>query len=129
MLRYAGYAGIGFEVALDLGVSLSAAWIVGRAAAGFTGSVGATLLSRPVVYVGTISYGLYLFHGFIPYVLGRYIEGFIDLPWPARFVMLTLATVTVASLSWKLFEAPILSLKERLASSQDAVHDVRVNAA
>jgi peptidoglycan/LPS O-acetylase OafA/YrhL len=128
-LRYAGYAGVAFEVALDLGVSLSAAWIVGRAATGFSGSVGATLLAKPVVYVGTISYGLYLCHGFIPYVLGRYIEGFIDLPWPARFVMLTMATVAAASLSWKLFEAPILSLKDRLAPSQEPVHDVRVNAA
>jgi peptidoglycan/LPS O-acetylase OafA/YrhL len=129
-LRYAGYAGIALEVALDFGVSLAAAWMVGRAAAGVTGAAGSMLIARPVVYVGTISYGLYLYHGFMPYVLGRYVPGFIEMSWPIRFVLLTMTTVATAAVSWKMFEAPILSLKDRLAgASQETMHDVRVHAA
>jgi peptidoglycan/LPS O-acetylase OafA/YrhL len=124
-LRYAGYAGIAFEVALDLGVSLTAAWIVGRAAKGFTGVTGAMLMARPVVYAGTISYGLYLFHGFMPYILGRYVPGFLAMSSSVRFLMLTVTTVAVASLSWRFFEAPILALKDRFARGEERAVQAR----
>ena len=101
-----------FEVALDFGVSLAAAWIVGRAAKGFGGGFGALLTARPVIYVGTISYGLYLYHGFMPYVLGRYVNGFVDMPWAMRCVLLTVATLATAAVSWRCFEAPILKYKD-----------------
>jgi peptidoglycan/LPS O-acetylase OafA/YrhL len=114
-LRYAGYAGIALEVALDFGVSLAAAWIVGRAATGFGGIAGSVLTARPIVYAGTISYGLYLYHGFMPYVLGRYVEGFVTMHWATRAVLLTTSTIVVASVSWRFFEAPILLLKDRLS--------------
>jgi peptidoglycan/LPS O-acetylase OafA/YrhL len=113
--RVAGYGSQPFEVALDFGVSLAAAWIVGRAAKGFAGWLGAFLTARPVLYTGTISYGLYLYHGFMPYVLGRYLTGFAAMPWMARFALLTTATFATAAASWHVFEAPILTLKDRLA--------------
>jgi len=113
--RYAGYTGVPFDVALDLGVSLAAAWIVGRASTGFDGVVGATLVAKPVVYLGTISYGVYLFHGFMPYVLGRYVDGFPAMNWAMRAALLTTASIGVASLSWRSFEAPILLLKDQLS--------------
>jgi peptidoglycan/LPS O-acetylase OafA/YrhL len=112
-LRYAGFSGVALEAALDFGVSLTSAWLVGRAARGFDGSIGALLMARPVVYIGTISYGLYLYHGFMPYVLGRYIPGFVEMSWASRFALLTAATLATAALSWRLFEAPILALKDR----------------
>ena len=31
-----------------------------------------------MIAVGRISYGLYVYHGFTPYLLGRYVPGFID---------------------------------------------------
>jgi peptidoglycan/LPS O-acetylase OafA/YrhL len=117
LLRAAGYVSPGFEVALDCGVALAAAWIVGRAAKGFEGGLGAFLTARPVTYAGTISYGLYLYHGFMPYVLGRYITGFVEMPWMARLALLTTATVATASISWRFFEAPILKYKDRLATA------------
>ena len=113
--RAAGYVSLPFEVALDFGVSLAAAWLVGRAANGFGGSIGAVLSARPVTYIGTISYGLYLYHGFMPYVLGRYVTGFVDLSGMMRFALLTTATLVIAATSWRFFEAPILTLKDRLA--------------
>jgi peptidoglycan/LPS O-acetylase OafA/YrhL len=114
-LRYAGMTGVPLEVALDFGVSLSAAWLVGSAAKGFTGTPGAVLEMRAVAYVGTISYGLYLFHGFMPYVLGRYVPGFVGMSWPVRAALLTASTFMIAALSWRLFEAPILRLKDSWA--------------
>jgi len=129
MLRAAG-APAAVDVPLDLGVSLAGAWVVGRAIQGFTGAPGWFLSSRPVMYVGTISYGLYLFHGFMPYLLGRYVAGFIEMPWPLRAVLLTVTTTMVAALSWHVFERPILAWKERLAPAlQEPVHHVRVNVA
>jgi peptidoglycan/LPS O-acetylase OafA/YrhL len=116
VLRYAGMTGVPLEVALDFGVSLASAWLVGAAARGFSGSFGNALQLRPVVYIGTISYGLYLFHGFIPYVLGRYVPGFVEMSWPARAVLLTAATFSVAALSWRIVEAPLLRLKDRLTT-------------
>jgi peptidoglycan/LPS O-acetylase OafA/YrhL len=118
-LRAAGYGSPATEVALDFGVSLSAAWFVGRAAKGFTGWIGACLTARPVTYAGTISYGLYLYHGFMPYLLGRYITGFIDMPWMTRSALLTAGTIATAAASWRFFEAPILKYKDRLATSSD----------
>lgn len=115
-LRGTGYSGVPLEVALDFGVSLSAAWIVGRAAAGLPGAPGAFLTLRPIAFLGTISYGLYLYHGFMPYVLGRYVDGFIEMAWPARALLLTVATLITASVSWKVFEAPILRYKDRIGS-------------
>lgn len=128
-LRYAGMSGVGYEVALDFGVSLTSAWLVGRAAAGFGGAIGRFLTAGPVVYAGTISYGLYLYHGFMPYLLGRYVPGFVELPWAVRGVTLTALTVATAAVSWRFFEAPILTLKDRLTDSQQSVHHVRVNVA
>jgi len=111
-LRAAGYS---VEVALDFGVSLTAAWVVGRAATGFAGTIGAFLTARPVMYLGTISYGLYLYHGFMPYVLGRYVPGFLDMSATMRFGLLTMATLATAAASWRFFEAPILKHKEQLS--------------
>jgi peptidoglycan/LPS O-acetylase OafA/YrhL len=112
-LLFAGGLLLHSDVLLDFGVSLSGAWIVASAANGFQGVAASILLARPVVYVGTISYGLYLVHGFMPFVLGRYVPGFVDLPLMVRVLLLTTGTFAIASLSWHLFEAPILSLKDR----------------
>ena len=110
-----GGLAFGWDVAVDFGVSLTAAHVVAGAASGFGGVAGRILTAKPIAFVGTISYGLYLFHGFMPYVLGRYVPGFVDITWPLRFAMLTTATFAVASVSWQVLEAPILSLKDRLS--------------
>lgn len=124
-------AGLWFhsDIALDFGVSLTAANIVARATRGIDDVFGRVLTAKPVMYLGTISYGVYLFHGFMPYVLGRYVPGYIDIAWPLRLVILTAATIVVASLSWRFIEAPILRMKDRLANSQKAMHHVRIDAA
>jgi peptidoglycan/LPS O-acetylase OafA/YrhL len=112
-LRYRGFNPVPIEVALDLGVSLTSAWIVGRVS---TSGRGARFLQwKPLVCLGTISYGVYLFHGFVSYVTGRYVVGLFDRPWPTRFVLLSSVTIALASISWFLLEAPMLAFKERFA--------------
>ncbi|MFO0878781.1 MAG: acyltransferase [Gemmataceae bacterium] len=69
----------------------------------------------PIVYLGRISYGLYVFHNFFYGIKPWLVEWLPPLrviPAPA----LALATtILMAVLSWHLFEAPINRLKERLS--------------
>ncbi|MEO8677619.1 MAG: acyltransferase [Vicinamibacterales bacterium] len=121
-LRYSG-AGAGYqdlstealamvEIATDFGVSLVAVWLVGKAASGFGGLAGAILQWPPLVYLGTISYGVYVYHAFMPYLLGRWFGGAAQsLHWWSRSAILAAASIVVASVSWHLLERPILRLK------------------
>lgn len=117
ILRFVHPGGDYQEVVTDLGVSLVAVWLIGTAVTGFRGIAGAILQWRPLVYLGRISYGVYLYHGFMPYVLGRVMgERMLRLHWWSEFAILSIATVAIASVSWHGFEKPILSLKETYAS-------------
>ncbi len=100
-----------------LGASLVSVWLVSSAASQ-SSAVGTKLLSlAPIVYLGKISYGLYLYHHVLIYAFRRY-EG---LSWVVDaigssegfgfFVVITLASVATASLSWYAFERPINRLK------------------
>jgi len=90
------------------------AWIVMRAAQGFAGRVGSVLSAAPVVYLGKISYGVYLAHGFAGEILATFGVASASLPEPLRFVTLAGVTVGTASLSWHLMERPINAFKDRL---------------
>lgn len=92
-------------------------WLVARAADGFSGAFGRLLASSPVTFVGRISYGVYLAHGFA----GLMVAGLLarlgitePLSEPLRFVALASVTLAVATLSWHLVEAPMLALKDRV---------------
>ena len=101
------------EILIDVGVSLTAMWIVGTAATTRRWSV---LSARPMRWVGTISYGAYLIHGFAPYLAGRYIVGFTAMAWPLRTAILVVSTLAAAQLSWVFLESPLLAVKNRLSS-------------
>jgi peptidoglycan/LPS O-acetylase OafA/YrhL len=102
---------------LLLAVSLVFAWVVHGAARGFRGPVGRLLEAGAVVYVGKISYGIYLVHNFMPVLAPRLLPKFgLAYPDPSetgrRFLTLAACTLVVAALSWHLFEAPINRLKK-----------------
>jgi peptidoglycan/LPS O-acetylase OafA/YrhL len=72
------------------------------------------LRTAPMVYLGTISYGIYLYH--LPIVkssetLSRYLR---VAPGPALSVIEFLMVLIVAIASWHLIERPILRLKDRV---------------
>ena len=118
-MRYAAVGGQYQVVGLDFGVSLLSMWLVAGAARGFAGSAGGVLSSPPMIAVGRISYGLYLYHGFTPYLLGRYVPGFVALPDPVRVAMLVTVTALIAVVSWYGLEQPFLQLKPAAAASLD----------
>ena len=78
----------------------------------------APLRSRALGYLGRISYGLYLYHvpifwliddGRIPY----------EVPWSTRLVKVGI-TLAAAVATWHLIEAPILRLKDRFSYREPA---------
>ena len=50
---------------LELSASLTFVWLVFRAAQGINGTAGTALSWNPLLYIGRISYGLYLYHGLV----------------------------------------------------------------
>ena len=87
--------------------------VVHRAAVGYPGLLGKFLNLAAVKYLGRISYGLYVFHPFVPNLL-RSAHAKLNFPLAegAPFVLSSLAvTVLIASASWHLFESPVNNLK------------------
>jgi peptidoglycan/LPS O-acetylase OafA/YrhL len=77
---------------------------------------------RPLVYLGRISYGLYVFHGLSFAVILTIIP--LHHPSLAQFLMqigtILLLTVLLASLSYRFLESPFLRLKDRFAYVKSA---------
>jgi peptidoglycan/LPS O-acetylase OafA/YrhL len=68
--------------------------------------------NRVLAYLGSISYGLYMFHSPVLDLVNR---------WPAarsnfglNLVLVTIATIGVSALSYRILERPLLRLKEKL---------------
>ena len=73
-------------------------------------------------YFGKISYGIYMFHGFVIFAFARIFEGFHT---PLFILWVLLGTLLVSALSYELVEKPILRLKKRFdAFRQPSAHTV-----
>ncbi|MDX5437587.1 MAG: acyltransferase [Pontibacter sp.] len=88
------------------------------AAIGYAGTAGRVLSSKPMVYLGQISYGLYLFHNFIPYFTHKLLLNFnlnAGLTPGVYWMLLVNAGVLllVSSLSWRWFESRLNVYKGR----------------
>ena len=92
------------------------AWLIYTASTGFTGLTGRILASAPLVFIGKISYGIYVYHPFVPAVLVRIAKRFgTTLPiygWKAS-LSYSAVTIAVAAVSWYGFERPINRLKRK----------------
>lgn len=117
--------GLGLGVPLALAVWRQAvqgvvfAWLVRRAVVGFTGAGGRLLAHSWTVYVGRVSYGLYLIHAFAPLVFeaawrAAGLELYIPRLPLVRAVAAAATTLLLASAMWRLVETPVLRLKRRL---------------
>lgn len=102
-----------------LAIALLGIWVVDRAAEGFGGAGRWLLESRPMVYLGSISYGIYLYHEFVPAWVGLLERQFaLSLPFPTdgggkRFLAVTATSVLISAVSWHFFEKPLNDLKSR----------------
>jgi peptidoglycan/LPS O-acetylase OafA/YrhL len=101
--------------------TLLCGWVVLHAAQGFQGQIGRFLGSAPLVYLGQISYGLYLLHKPIPSILRAYGIDTAEIPTGIAFLIYTVLAILAASLSWHLFEGPINRLKRNFPYRVNAV--------
>ncbi len=71
------------------------------------------LRDRRLVYLGSISYGIYLYHHFIFAIFNYYEYDHLFRSKLALDAVKLVVVIGVAALSWKYVERPILSLKDR----------------
>lgn len=108
----------GFVLASTLQLALYGAGffaLIDAAARGFGGALGRLLASRPMRFLGQISYGIYLLHTFVQGAARGLGEPFRalyrnELAW---FPIACATVVLVATATWLLFERPINELKRR----------------
>jgi len=119
--------GIAQEVYLvgrDMAVALLGVWVIDNCARGGDSVLDRALRLPPLVYVGRISYGIYLVHLFIPDALASLAHRFgWQLPATAlpRAALYTAVAIVLASLSWHLFEKPLNDLKRLFPYRRAAV--------
>jgi peptidoglycan/LPS O-acetylase OafA/YrhL len=99
-----------------LAMLLAFTWLVGAASTGLGGVAGGVLEFSPIRYLGRISYGVYILHNFAPVAVLHLSTAWgvpsiaSGIPSLALMAVLTLAT---AGVSWRFFESPINSFKDR----------------
>jgi peptidoglycan/LPS O-acetylase OafA/YrhL len=57
------------SVLFDIAIGLFSVWLIGTAAGGFKGAIGSVLNFPFLHYIGRISYGMYLFHSIVQWLL------------------------------------------------------------
>ncbi|MFZ4763801.1 MAG: acyltransferase family protein [Roseimicrobium sp.] len=114
VLRVQGLYTGALDVLEPLVQSMFFVWLVAVTARGATGWVGRLLEAPPLRYLGRISYGLYLYHMFVPYmtaiVFGKLGWEEPVGTWP-NFALHFTISLLVAALSERLLEAPFNRLK------------------
>jgi peptidoglycan/LPS O-acetylase OafA/YrhL len=119
------------EVALQVSsMAMIFVALVAWGARGTAGLAGNFLSCRLLVYIGKVSYGIYLYHAFIP-VVGPRIFTFLGwLPFYQQFdwAINTAMAILLAAISWHFFEAPINRLKGRLNYRTGFPSSARVGA-
>jgi peptidoglycan/LPS O-acetylase OafA/YrhL len=87
-------------------------WLIPGAAQGFGGVLGWVLSHPALRYIGRISYGMYVIHYLTMPLMWR-TESYLN-PY-VRSLVLSVLTVTLASLSWYFYERPINRLRDRIS--------------
>ena len=70
--------------------------------------------SRPVVYIGKISYGIYLYHFIILYALGGRAESGHATASAVTILTFIALSFVIPAISYRFIERPILDFKDRL---------------
>ena len=88
-------------------------WLVDRASDGFSGVCGRLLTLPVLLFLGRISYGLYLLHNVaaVPVGVAANALGLPLLPFGAELALKAVVTILGATLSWHFLESPLNSLK------------------
>jgi peptidoglycan/LPS O-acetylase OafA/YrhL len=101
-------------VLYDTTTAVFFAWLIYSASKGFGGIAGRVLSAAPLVFIGRISYGVYVYHPLVPpatdSIAGRFGIALPTGMW-GRFLAYTALTLVVAAISWYIVERPINGLK------------------
>lgn len=92
-------------------------WVVAATSQGWSGVFGWFLSRPPLVYVGKISLGVYLFHVLVHIVLGPALDRLgitSDAQNALRVWLLGGCSIGAAALSWHFLEKPLSRLKPRM---------------
>jgi len=95
------------------------AWALSMALVGVKGHYARFLSWKPLVYLGRISYGIYVYHVFVIIVISPLLipYGLTEEHFAfGRIAILLMLTLAVSSLSWHYLEQPFLAWKKTLAS-------------
>jgi len=95
-------------------------WIIYKASNGFEGIIGSILESKPLLYLGRISYGIYLYHNFVPSLAPNILSAIhVSVPRSTGglFIVYAMLTIIMASISWHLIEKPISIIKNKYDAS------------
>ena len=84
--------------------------IIGDVCANSMSAIGPLLARRVPVYLGSISYGIYLWHDPLSWLAGEY-----GAPLGFRILIIAGGGVALAALSYRYIERPALALKHRIA--------------
>ena len=112
----------------DSALGLIFTWLIDRTARGFKGVIGQTLEFKPIVYVGKISYGIYVIHNFMPDIVNRafHVFGISDHSSQITIaVFSTVATIVLATISWRFLESPINELKRFFPYTKEVPNSMR----
>src|SRR5947207_3107840 len=102
--------------------------LVVAAAAGGSGPAVGWLRARPLVAVGIVSYGIYLWH--LPLILVVRELGLLPPALLPRFAVVLALALSVATLSWKLLERPLIErAARRRGRARGALRPAEVQAA
>ena len=95
-------------------VSVICLYIINGAANGYKGLTGKILGNPVLIFLGKISYGLYLYHNFIPMIykaLGLPVVNNIYLNFFVQIILL----IFISAISWFMIEKPVNRLKKYFA--------------
>lgn len=94
-------------------ISVISFYLISKVSIGFTGYLKILFENNLLMYLGKISYGLYLFHNFIPDIYIYFLPPIQNFYF--RFAVYNALLVFIASASWLLIERPINNLKRYFA--------------
>ena len=97
--------------AMNFAMTLVFVPLISGAASGFTGLAGMVLMLNPIRYIGKISYGIYIYHVPVSWLIAHSKWVKTLPPFIPHSVVFFAVTLVVAALSWHLFERPINQLK------------------
>ncbi|WP_236648616.1 MULTISPECIES: acyltransferase family protein [Spirosoma] len=99
-------------------LSILALFIVSHASAGIGGPIGQVLNNRILLYIGRISYGIYVFHMLVPghivpilFRISNRLGVSLTLGYWSHRLFSLAVLIAIASASWYAFEKPINDLK------------------